>query len=408
MYESRMGRFSMSQKQINRSPDLQRLQDEGYEVEVRNGFLMLYSVPYLNSRREVAMGTLVSDVSLNDDRTLKPGDHQVWFAGDHPCKQDGTPISALGSRDEHKTLFEGIVVNRRFSCKPKGGYPDYYQKMTRYVEIISSQACAIDPKATACTYKPIETSEEDSVFLYTDSASSRAGIASLTKKPAMNRVAFVGLGGSGSYGLDMVAKTHVREIHLFDGDRFIQHNAFRSPGAASLEVLRKAPSKVAYYADIYRKMRRGVIPHEVYLDEETIQQLENFDFVFLCVDNPVVRKLVSDFLYKHKTPFIDVGMDIQLLEDEQCLYGTCRTTLSTPEKSDHFPQYVSLKGAPEEGLYGSNIQVAELNALNAAMAVIKWKKYCGFYQDLYNEHNSDYVINVQQLTREETVDKIQT
>ncbi len=380
----------------------------GYEVEVRDGFLMLHSVPYVNSRREVAVGTLVTDVRLNDERTQKPDDHQVWFIGEHPCKQDGTPILALGSRDEHKTLFEGVVVNRRFSCKPKEGYPDYYQKMTRYVEIISSQACAVDPKATACTYKPIEASEEDSVFLYTDSASSRAGIASLAKKPAMNKVAFVGLGGSGGYGLDMVAKTHVREIHLFDGDQFIQHNAFRAPGAASLEELKMMQSKVEYYAGIYSKMRRGIIPHEGYLDEETVKQLEGFDFVFLCVDKPAVRKLVSDFLHKHKIPFIDVGMDIRLLEDEQCLFGTCRTTLSTPDKFDHFPQYVSLKGTPEEDVYGSNIQVAELNAMNAAVAVIKWKKYCSFYQDLYKEHNSNYVINVQQLTHDETVDTIQT
>jgi hypothetical protein len=34
--------------------------------------------------------------------------------------------------------------------------------------------------------------------------------------------------------LDFTAKTHVKEIHLFDGDTFFQHNAFRAPGAANL------------------------------------------------------------------------------------------------------------------------------------------------------------------------------
>lgn len=394
----------MSGKLISRNPDLQRLQDEGYEVEVRSGYLLLHSVPYVNSRREVAMGTLVTDLTLNNDQTQRPGDHQVWFAGEYPCNGDGSAISALGNCTATQTLCEGLEVHHRFSCKPPEGYPDYYAKMTRYVEIISNPARAIDPSVTARTYKPIVASEEDSVFIYTDSASSRAGIAGLARKLAMNKVAFVGLGGTGAYALDLVAKTHVREIHLFDGDEFLQHNAFRAPGAPSLETLSKKPSKVAYYAEIYGQMRRGIFPHEGYLDDATVEQLVGFDFVFLCVDKPAVRKLVADFLYEQKIPFIDVGMELELIEDQQCLIGTCRVTLSTPEKSDHFPRHVSLKERGVDDLYESNIQVADLNALNAAMAVIKWKKYCGFYQDCYKEHQSAYAINAHQLTRDETTE----
>jgi hypothetical protein len=35
--------------------------------------------------------------------------------------------------------------------------------------------------------------------------------------------------------LDFVAKTPVEEIHLFDSDVFLQHNAFRAPGAINKE-----------------------------------------------------------------------------------------------------------------------------------------------------------------------------
>jgi hypothetical protein len=397
----------MSGKLISRSPDLQKLQDEGYEVEVRSGFLLLHSVPYVTSLREIAMGTIMTDLTLNNDQTQRPNDHQVWFVGEHPCNADGSVISALGNRADTQTLCEGLVVHRRFSCKPPEGYADYYAKMTRYVEIISNPAQAIDSSATARTYKPIVASEEDSVFIYTDSASSRAGIASLAKKLAMNKVAIVGLGGTGSYVLDLVAKTHAREVHLFDGDKFLQHNAFRAPGAASLDILNKKLSKVAYYAGIYSQMRHGVIPHEGRLDDVTIEQLTGFDFVFLCVDKPAVRKLVSDFLHYQKIPFIDVGMELELIEDQQCLIGTSRVTLSTPEKFNHFPRHVSLGGSDRDDLYRTNIQVADLNALNAAMAVIKWKKCCGFYQDCYREHQSAYAINAHQLTRDETVEVAQ-
>lgn len=392
----------MSEKLISRSPDLQRLQDEGYEVEVRSGFLLLHSVPYVSSRREIAKGTLATDLTLNNDQTQRPGDHQVWFTGDHPCNADGSIISALGDGVGTQTLCEGLTVQRRFSCKPPEGYPDYHAKMTRYVEIISNPARAI-ASVDARTFKPIVASEEDSVFIYTDSASTRAGIANLAKKLAMNKVAIVGLGGTGSYVLDLVAKTHIREIHLFDGDDFLQHNAFRAPGAASLEALGKKPSKVGYYADIYSQIRRWIFPHPGYLDDTTVGQLAGFDFVFLCVDRPAVRKLVVSFLHDKKIPFVDVGMDLDLLEDQQCLIGTCRVTLSTPEKSDHFSRHVSLEASGADDLYGSNIQVADLNALNAVLAVIKWKKYCGFYQDCYNEHQSAYAINTHQLTRDEMV-----
>ena len=399
----------MSGRLISRSSDLQRLQDEGYEVEIRSGFLLLHSVPHVTSRREVAMGTLVTDLTLNNDQTQQPGDHQVWFVGEHPCNRDGSVLSAIGARTATQVLCEGLEVHHRFSCKPPGGhYLDYYAKMTQYVEIVSNPARAIDLSANARTYKPIVASEEDSVFIYTDSASSRAGIAGLAKKLAMNNVAIVGLGGTGSYVLDLVAKTHARQIHLFDGDQFLQHNAFRAPGAASLDILNKKLSKVAYYAGIYSQMRRGIIPHEGHLGDDTVEQLTGFDFVFVCVDKPAARKLVTDFLHNQKIPFIDVGMELELIEDQQCLIGTSRVTLSTPEKFDHFPRHVSLQGNDRDDLYRTNIQVADLNALNAAMGVIRWKKYCGFYQDYYREHQSAYAINAHQLTRDEVIEVAQT
>jgi hypothetical protein len=42
--------------------------------------------------------------------------------------------------------------------------------------------------------------------------------------------------------------------------------------------------------------------------------------------------------------------------------------------------------------YDKNIQIAELNALHAALAVIKWKKIFGFYADQRGEHYSTYAI----------------
>jgi Domain of unknown function (DUF6791) len=104
--------------------------------------------------------------------TQRPGDHQVWFVGEHPCNKDGSVIIAIRNCTNNQTLFDELVVQHRFSCKPPEGYADYYAKMTRYVEIISNQARAIDPSVTAQTFKPVESQEEDSVFYYRDSAST--------------------------------------------------------------------------------------------------------------------------------------------------------------------------------------------------------------------------------------------
>jgi hypothetical protein len=45
------------------------------------------------------------------------------------------------------------------------------------------------------------------------------------------------------------------------------------------------------------------------------------------------------------------------------------------------------------GMCDSNIQVADLNAFNACLAVIKWKKLLGFCYDHDQEHHSLYTID---------------
>ena len=46
----------MSRRPIARSPDLLRLQNEGYDIEVRGGYLLVRDIPYVNSHRAVQRG----------------------------------------------------------------------------------------------------------------------------------------------------------------------------------------------------------------------------------------------------------------------------------------------------------------------------------------------------------------
>jgi hypothetical protein len=301
-------------------------------------------------------------------------------------------------------LASGLTINHSFSAKPKttsGKYSDYYEKVTTYVAILGGPAWVHDPSATAKIFSVVEADRDDSPFQYLDTASSRAGIGSLADKFNGSRIAIVGLGGTGSFVLDLVAKTTVREIHIFDGDDFFQHNAFRSPGAPSLDALRKQPKKVAYYQELYAKLRRNLFAHDVYIDSTNVELLKNMDFVFICIDNGPPKKLLVERLEEYGISFVDAGMGVFLTDG--ALGGILRVTTSTPKHRRHVREKgrVSFAEGDQGNLYGQNIQIADLNALNAVLAVIKWKKIMGFYLDLESENFSTYTIDGNALTNED-------
>ena len=392
----------MSLKQIALNPDIRRLVDEGYEVDIRSGYLLIHSVPYVNSQCNVLMGTVITDLTINADELLPQNDHQVWFCGEYPCHSKGSPIEAIRNVSETRVIVDDVTVSHRFSNKPFGtnGYPDYYSKMKAYIEIISNEAKAI-ADVDALTFKAIPPIEEDRVFMYHDSASSRADILAISMKLAMDKINIIGLGGTGAYVLDLVAKTPVKEIQLFDGDQFLQHNAFRAPGAASKEILAQKMPKVEYYTSMYAPMRKGIIPNNEYVTAENLSKLDDCGFVFICVDNGLARKLISEYLITKNIPFIDVGMELSINTVSASLIGTCRVTMATPEKSDHCEKHMPMMDDESEDLYRKNIQVADMNCLNAALAVMKWKQYCNFYQDIFRAHHTTYSVNSHSLTRDE-------
>lgn len=392
----------MSHQLINRSWDLQKLQNQGYELEIKSGFLLVKGVSYVNSRKEVQRGTLVAKLVLAGDKTARPDDHVAYFAGEHPCNADGTEIAEIKHASGERTLAEGVVIQHSFSAKPKphDSYPDYHAKMATYAALLAGPAQLIDPNARPQTFKVVEPEKEkrETPFNYIDTASSRAEIDVVTAKlKRLNRIAIAGLGGTGSYILDLVAKTPVWEIHLYDGDAYLQHNAFRSPGAPSLEELEAQTPKATWFKNLNSKMHSGIVDHPAYIDEKNVEELRGMDFVFVCVDNGEVKKLIVEKLEEFGVPFIDVGMGVQL--NDEMLTGIVRVTTSTPDKRDHFRDRVSFEDIGNNE-YNRNIQIADLNALNAAMAVIKWKKLFGFYRDMKSEHHSQFHIATNNLINE--------
>lgn len=390
----------MSSVRIDHNPDLKKLWDEGYDLEITaEGYLLIKSVPYVNEQRELKKnGILVTILSLNLDRTIKPETHEAFFIGGKPCYSNGTPIKVVIGNS--RQLTNSLSVDHHLSAKDD--YPDYYEKVTRYISIITNQAKAINESVTAQTFLFLEQNPEvKSVFNYIDTNSSRAEINPISEKLAGQKIGIIGLGGTGSYILDFVAKTPVEEIHLFDSDNFLQHNAFRAPGAIRKERFNEHLKKVVYFFDIYSVMHRNIVPHTYDITSDNVKELQNLSFVFLSMDSGPQKNDIILYLESLKIPFIDCGLGMENINNS--LKSQIRVTSSSNLKNDHVRKYISLAN-PGDDLYDKNIQIADLNCLNAVMAIIKWKKIYGFYHDLDKEHHSTYVSFTNEFTNSEFPD----
>ncbi len=96
--------------------------------------------------------------------------------------------------------------------------------------------------------------------------------------------------------------------------------------------------------------------------------------------------------------FIDVGMGVD--EADGSLFGQLRVTASTDQSRGQVHPTLPLSDGNGEDGYSRNIQIADLNALNAALAMI-WKQLLGFYVDIEKEHSSYYQIDGNHLINED-------
>src|SRR5262249_47943955 len=150
--------------------------------------------------------------------------------------------------------------------------------------MLAAPAGVIDSSVKSRPFIAPEDDDPNSIFEYPDTASGRAGTAALSTRLEKDVVALIGLGGTGAYTLDKVAKTPVPEIRL-DDDDFLNHNAFRAPGAPSIEELREAPKKVDYFKALYSRMHRGIKAFPVKLGASNVHLLDGVTFAFVAMDD---------------------------------------------------------------------------------------------------------------------------
>ena len=164
----------MSTTLLARDPDLARLLDDGYDITVHAGHVIVRHIPYVTENRTVEHGFLAYPVTISGDRLVAGADHRIWFGGSIPCTEHGRPLTL--ANPETRMIAEGMQANFMLSSKPSpDGYPDEYTKITAYARIIADQARPLDPTVTATPGAAWQETEADSPFAYRDTATSRAG-----------------------------------------------------------------------------------------------------------------------------------------------------------------------------------------------------------------------------------------
>lgn len=392
---------------VSRNEDLQRLVEKGYAVAFDSNYLVVRDIPYLDSDGKLQIGAIVTKLEFIDQERVTQTDHQVFFAGSVPYGLDGKPIPNLGGGPTQLALSEAskdVVVQRSFSNKPTttGKFQDFFDKIESYVAIISGPAIELH-KANPYTFRIADEVVEDSVFKFHDTLTSRAEITDLSAKFKDDVIAVIGVGGTGAYVLDFLVKTPVREIRAFDFDPFHVHNAFRSPG--KLEQSELGKSKAEVYLSRYENFRTGLSVTRKLIDVSSSDDLDGATFAFVCVDKGSSRAGVFDVLISKGIPFIDVGMGLR--RKDGSLNGMLRTTYYSADNAAKLRDkgLADITDTPDDE-YRTNIQIGELNALNACLAVVRFKQLRGFYFEEVPYYNLLFEIGDLKTVGESTFDEV--
>jgi ThiF family len=375
----------MFRQLVSHNDDLRRLVEKGYAVGFdRNHYLVIRDIPYLDQELKPQIGAIVTKfVDAGQDRIAQQ-DHQIFFAGSVPYGLNGEPIPNLGGGPTTLALSaedsKDVVVQRSFSHKlmvgaTKRDYVDFFEKIETYVATIAGPAIERH-NVSPLTWRVVEGGESSGPFLVRDTLTGLAEIGDLAAKFKDDVVALIGTGGTGAYLLDFLVKTPVKEIRAFDRDLFYVHNAFRSPGKLDLDELGKPKAEV--YQSRYANFRKGLTVTPKFFDASCADDLEGVTFAFVCVDKGSSRAIIFDALMTKGIPFIDASMGLDRRHGS--LNGMMHATYYSPEHARERREkgLAELADMPDHE-YRTNIQIGELNSLNACLAIIKFKQLRGFY-----------------------------
>lgn len=370
------------QELASHNPFVQGLVDEGYDLNFVGGYFALFGLPYLTAEGRLEYGDWFSPVDLSGWVIDPPTNHQAWFRGGRPHDQRGRQLR-LGGGPAKVKVTEEVVSDQSFSYKlTENGqmrdYRSFEEKVRTYLDTIVSPALAAFPDATPFGGIAIKAAEQGTPLRFPDTLSARYHMNDVSFLLKDKRVAIVGLGGTGSYILDFIARTHLAEIAIFDDDKVHVHTIFRFPGFIQGAIGKlKVEALAKHYANWHANIT--AVPERV--TEQNIEGLRTFDFVFMALDHGPSRAFITGWLSANGIPFVDCGMGLN--RAPVGLNGVVRITGVDRSAYERTIGTVHLPAAdPEGGEYRKQGQIAELNALNATLAVVRFKQHFEIYERL--------------------------
>jgi hypothetical protein len=295
------------------NPFIQELDELGYHVDFVGAYLVIYGLPYLDQEGELKYGDWASPVDLNEAVIDVPKNkHQAWWRGGRPHDESHCALR-LGGGPDRVTITPELISDYSFSFKLQEDgvnrdYRSFEEKVRTYRDAITAPALHKYPDAIPLRGIAIKAAAQGTPLRFPDTMSARYHINDLSLLLRGKKVAIIGLGGTGSYILDFIARTHLEHIALFDDDIIHVHTIFRIPGFIPRAIGEK---KVDSLARHYGEWHGGLEPVPERITAENIERLNEFDFVFVSVDDGSARLLIVDWLSTKGIPFVDCGMGLE-------------------------------------------------------------------------------------------------
>ncbi len=354
----------------------------GFSVTARHGVVEAENVPCLLKDGIVGFCTISKSfdpASGKPDGRIGGAVHGVRITTDGEYDgcvygTDGKPIgNHIGGNGK---TWSNISIHRGSQDSPED------DKSAR--DTVHRYAKHIVGAVAAAGYTETVSLARQGPFKIPNTFEARAAIGPVQDRIRDQRIAIIGLGGTGAYILDLVAKTPVRDIHLLDSDHVDWHTFMRAPAAPTddeIERLKKhRVDKVVYYRAKYDSLREGIHAHPVRVDSSTgfaeFLAKHPVDYAFVCIDqrkdcDSPRQDVVYAALTEARIPFIDSGVSITLENDS--VRGAVTTSAYAPgslQWKDAIPN--ARIGGDAPGY--RNVQLPEVNALAAALAVMEWRR----------------------------------
>ena len=343
----------------------QEAERRGWTIEVHQNRISVGEVPY--RKKDGEAGRCQLSVETEDDGlSMKAPDngrgaiHAARLSGvENGCayQATGEPIGNVLWSDNAR---ECVISIKR----DDGEYVDGWHALAVYTVRVAGEVGVEEREHIERIFKfPIAGGDARDIQLWRDRARGQ-------------QIGIVGLGGVGLWILDLMSKTDVREIKIWDGDEIEGRNLVRAPGWASQDAIGK--NKADYFGEQYGRIRTGIsIRGQYWHSGNPEDTFDGLDFVFVAVDKTETRTALCERLEENEIAFIDVGMGIERREER--VRGSCQVFFSGEEPGRWRIGIPTAEGAGEQDYHA--LQLADLGALNAALAVGIWRRHVGQYEE---------------------------